>query len=74
MKRTIALCVLALTLAVTLVISCAKKSSPEDQKNCKMCKVFGGDNNNVIHEEKVCTDEQEKNLHDRFPGREIKCQ
>jgi len=71
MKRTIALLVLSMLLAVIFPISCKKSSG--DQQNCKTCKVFGGDNN-VIDEEEVCTDKQESDLHSRFPGREIKCQ
>jgi hypothetical protein len=39
-----------------------------NRKICKTCKVFGGDGvNNVIHEEKVCSDNEEKDLHSRFP-------
>ena len=75
MKKMISLGLLSILLSVSLVISCAKKSSPDDQQNCKTCKVFGADGpNHVIDEEKICTDEQEQALHTRFPGREIKCQ
>ena len=75
MKRMIIVWLLLIVLTTTLQISCAKKSSPDEQKNCKTCKVFGGDGvNNVIHEEQVCSDDDEKDLHSRFPGREIKCQ
>ena len=74
MKRMITVWLLLIVLTVAFQISCAKKSSPDEQKNCKTCKVFGGDNNNVLDEEKICSDAQEKALHDRFPGREIKCQ
>ena len=71
MKRTSALLLLLILLTVILPIACKKSSG--DQQNCKTCKVFGGDNN-VIDEEKICTDKQESDLHSRFPGREIKCQ
>ncbi len=51
MKRMIIVWLLLIVLTTTLQISCAKKSSPDEQKNCKTCKVFGGDGvNNVIHE------------------------
>jgi len=71
MKRTIGLLLLSILLTVILPIAC--KKSADDQQNCRTCKVFGVDNN-VIDEEKICTDKQESDLHSRFPGREIKCQ
>jgi hypothetical protein len=73
-KKTIAMCTLLIVLAASVGISC-KKSSAKDQTSCKTCKVFGGDGpNNVIHEEKVCSDAQQQQLQANFPGREIKCQ
>ena len=74
MKKMLALLLLSMLLAVSLVMSCKKSSSP-DQTTCKTCKVFGGDGpNNVIHEEKVCSDAQEQALEAAFPGRRIECQ
>ena len=74
MKKTIRVCLLSIVLACSVGISC-KKSSANDQNSCKTCKVFGGDGpNNVIHEEKVCSDAQQQQLQANFPGRQIKCQ
>lgn len=73
MKKIIAAYLLSIVLTGTLEMSCKKSSA--DKQNCKTCKVFGGDGpNNVIHEEKVCSDEQEQALHTAFPGRKIECQ
>jgi len=74
-KKVIAVYLLSTVLAVSVGLSCKKSSSSDDQKTCKTCKVFGGDGpNNVIHEEKVCSDEQEQELRTAFPGRKIECQ
>jgi len=72
MKKVLALASLLMVLSLSLGISCKKSSA--DPQTCKTCKVFGGDGpNNVIHEEKVCSDQQEQALEVAFPGRRIEC-